>query len=159
VALVAPRGTLECTIHVTTVAFQPSVLVVELLSGDGVVEVGRRPSAVTGVAVRIRSTVRNRLVARTAALLGVIALQRPAGAGVIERGRRRLSFLNMTTVARRRPMAVEAGLMVLFEGADMLGMLFAPFVAAFAVIFAVTIGATQVVVTDVRLMTEENASR
>lgn len=113
-ALVAPRWALEGTVHVTAFAFQPSVFVVELLSGEGVVEVGRRPSAVTGVAVRIRPTVRNRWVARTATLLGVIALQRPAGTGVIEGRRRRLSLLKMTAITGRRPMAVEAGLVVFF---------------------------------------------
>jgi len=55
-------------------------------------------------------------------------------------------------------MAVEAGLVVFFEGADTLRMLFALFVAACAVILTVTIGATQIVVTDVRLMREENAA-
>ena len=55
-------------------------------------------------------------------------------------------------------MAVEAGFVVFFERTDALRMLFALFMAAFAVILTVTIGATQIVVTDVRLMTEENAA-
>jgi hypothetical protein len=55
-------------------------------------------------------------------------------------------------------MAVEAGLVVFFECTDTLRMLLAFFVATFAVILAVTVGATQVIVTDVRLMTEENAA-
>ena len=55
-------------------------------------------------------------------------------------------------------MAVEAGFVVFFEGADTLRMLFAFFVASFAIVLTVTVGATQIVVTDVRLMTEENAA-
>lgn len=96
---------------------------------------------------------------RTAVLFGMITLQRPAGASVLEGRWRRLTLRIMAAVARRCPMAIEAGLVVLIEGADALRMLLALFVTARAVVFMVAVGATQVVGVYVRLVPKLDAAR
>jgi hypothetical protein len=106
VARIARRRTIEPPFDVAWLTIESRVVLVQALPGEIVVEVGRRPRWMAGLAVAIELAERHRCVADPAAFPLMVTPQGPAGSGVVERTRRRLTFADVATIAGIIAMAV-----------------------------------------------------
>jgi len=86
----------------------------------------------------------------------MVGLQRPARAGVVERGRGRRSLAEVAALTGVTLVARHAGLVVLLDGPDFLYVILALAVAAAAIVVAVAIGAAQVIPVNMLAVPEDH---
>ena len=133
VAFLTRRGTIELPPGVAYSALQLSVILVERLSSDVVVERRGCPVIVTTVALAIQGAKGHIDVAGTASNVSVIPIQRPAGVGMGERLRLWLAFQPVAsfTSAGHPTHQVHVALMAVNAGSvvrgDCLGLGLLPF--------------------------------
>ena len=127
----------KLAVLVTFFAIDARVVVVEDLTGHGMIEAGHVPTNVAGIAITILARVRGRGVACPTALIGMISRQRPTRLLVAERGRRHAAGLKMAPAAGLGLVTIHARLVMLLERSHLLHVLLVIPVATIAVVLPV----------------------
>lgn len=153
---VAGWGAVEPALDVAGVAVDAHVVLIQHLSGHGVVERGWIPVPVTRSAGTIDLGKGNGRMTRAATLFAVIFRQRPARPDMVERRRRRSADLVVTTLARVRTMAGHTGLVMIFQGPNPLRLPCIRVVAAIAIVLLVTLRAANSISVSMVLVSEEH---